>query len=46
MVDHNQVIGYLMDSLAQFGERLVNLRKGHPDLQMSDSVVVWKSDIS
>jgi hypothetical protein len=46
MVEHNQVIGYPMDSLAQFGERLVNLRKEQPDLQKSDSIVVWKSDIS
>jgi hypothetical protein len=46
MVDHDQVIGYPMDSLAQFGERLVNLRKGQLDLQRADSIVVWKSDIS
>ena len=43
VVDHNQVTGYPMDSLAQFGERLVKLQ---PDLRKLDSIVVWKSDIS
>jgi hypothetical protein len=45
MVDHDQVTGYPMDSLAQFGERLVKLRKEQPDLRKPDSIVVWKSDI-
>jgi len=46
MVDHSQVTGYPMDSLAQFGERLVKLRKEQPDFQKPGSLVVWKSDIS
>jgi len=46
MVDHSEVTGYPMDSLAQFGEQLVKLRKEQLDLQKPDSVVVWKSDIS
>jgi hypothetical protein len=46
MVDHSQVTGYPMDSLAQFGEHLVKLRKEQPDLLKPDSIIVWKSDIS
>ncbi len=46
MVDHSQVTGYPMDSLAQFGDRLVRLRREQPDFPKSDSIVVWKSDIS
>jgi hypothetical protein len=35
-----------MDNLAQFGEKLVELRRSNPDLVGPDSLTVWKSDIS
>ena len=46
MVDHDQVVGYPMDSLARFGEKLMALHKSRPDLTQTDSFIVWKSDIS
>jgi hypothetical protein len=46
MIDHDQVVGYPMDSLACFGEKLMALRKSRPELSQSDSLVIWKSDIS
>jgi hypothetical protein len=46
MIDHDQVVRYPMDSLARFGEKLVMLRKTRPELSRSDSLVIWKSDIS
>jgi hypothetical protein len=46
MIDHNRVTGYPMDNLAQFGEKLMKLRRDNPDLVGPDSLTVWKSDIS
>jgi len=45
MIDHDQVTGFPMDNLAQFGEQLINLRKKSPDLIGPKSIVVWKSVI-
>jgi len=45
MIDHDHVVGFPMDNLAQFGEHLINLRKKSPDLIGPKSIVVWKSDI-
>jgi hypothetical protein len=46
MVDHDQVTGYPMDNLAQFGRLLVKFRCDHPDLGSPDSITIWTSDIS
>ncbi len=46
MINHNQVVGYPMDSLAHFGEKLMALCRNCPELSQSDSLVIWKSDIS
>ena len=35
-----------MDNLAQFGKMLMNLCQTSPDLVGSNSLTVWKSDIS
>jgi len=45
MIAHDNVTGCLMDNLAQFGERVVELRKQSPDLVGPDSITVWKSDV-
>ena len=45
MIDHDHVVGFPMDNLAQFGEHLINLRKKSLDLIGPKSIVVWKSDI-
>ena len=45
MINHDQVTGYPMDNLAQFGEQLIKLQKKSPDLIRPKSISVWKSDI-
>ncbi len=46
MIDHNSVVGYPMDNLAQFGDMLAALRLDNPDLLGPQALSVWKSDIA
>ena len=42
MIDHEQVTGYPLDNMTQFGKMLLHLEKQEPERKQ----VVWKSDIS
>jgi hypothetical protein len=46
MINHDEVTGYPMDSLAKFGNLLIDFRKHCPDiLEGPGPITVWKSDI-
>ena len=46
MINHNFVVGYPMDNLAQFGDMLTALHLENLDLHGTNAIIAWKSDIS